>query len=262
MDFGTAFGGAIAMLVIGMLLSIPISMIIKAWLVDGTLEFGYAALGIISLMVLFGLTWTSQGTPAMLFFLMLLLGASFGLPIMGSRLHKTAQKQLDDGDIQKFRSAIERDPKNASAYAFLGDALLKRGSVVAAQAQYERAVELAPQAEAWQRKLRDVRMQAERQALGTSAPPTRILVCENCRADNDAALSHCARCNALLPGSAREFIQNRAQQKEILRVSSSAGLMAAGCVAVFSHLPLEWKGCVLMASAIYFAFCWMKNFGN
>lgn len=262
MDYGTAFGGAIAMLVIGMLLSIPVSMMIKAWLVDGTLEGGFAIGGILTLLVLFGLTWTAKGTPMMLVFLMALLAVSFGLPVFGTRLHKQAQKQLDDGDIQKFRAAIERDPQNASAYAFLGDALMKRGSFIAAQAQYEKAVQLAPQAEAWQRKLRDARMEVERQTLGTSAPPTRILVCTNCRADNDAALSHCSRCNTLLPGTAREFWQNRSQQKEILRTSSAAGLMGAGCVAVFSSLPLEWKGCVLMASAIYFAFCWMKNFGN
>jgi tetratricopeptide (TPR) repeat protein len=262
MDVGSAFPMALGMAIVGMLLSIPVGLIIKAWLVDGTLEGGFALGAILILMILFGLTWTSQGSGMMLLFLFLLLTASFGLPILGSRWEKKAQKQLDDGDIQKFRAAIERDPKNASAYAFLGDALIKRGSYVAAQAQYEKAVELAPQAEAWQRKLRDVRMQVERQTLGTSGPSMRVLVCTNCRADNDAALSRCARCNTPLPGTAQEFLENRDQQKEILKASSAAGLMAAGCMAVFTSLPLEWKGCVLMASALYFGWVWMKDFGK
>ncbi|HEX8235317.1 MAG TPA: hypothetical protein VF600_05130 [Abditibacteriaceae bacterium] len=240
-----AFGGAIGMLILGLVVAIPVMAIIKAWLVDGTLDFGMAILALVTLFVLLGLIWSSQGTIWMLVFVVLLLGACIALPFLGGLLNTRSMKALDDEDITKYRRVIEHDPDNASAYAFLGDALMKRGSYVAAISQYERAMDLNPRFESCKHKL-----ERARQAADGVQYETRLIVCESCKAENPTSSKTCVRCGATLQMGFAQWITKRDNAREVARVAVPSICVAIALVAVFSSLPVEWKGCVLCATVI------------
>lgn len=155
--YGTAIFGGVGMAILGLVVSIPILMIIKSWLVDGTLDAAVACGMIGAVLCLFGATWAAQGTFWMLVFVALLIGGCIFIPIWCTRQEKIDFKELRDDDMDRYRRAIEFDPQNASAYVFLGDALMERGSCIAAIAQYERALALKPDNGAWKRKLRNAR---------------------------------------------------------------------------------------------------------
>jgi ribosomal protein L40E len=240
-----AFGGAIGMLILGLVAAIPVMMILRAWLVEGTLDFGMAMFSIVMLLALLGLTWNSQGTVWMLVFVVLLLGACIALPFLGGMLNARSMKVLEDEDITKYRRAIEHDPDNASAYAFLGDALMKRGSYVAAISQYERAMDLNPRFESCKHKL-----ERARQAADGMQYETRVIVCENCKADNPASNKNCARCGTTLQMGFSQWITKRDNAREVARVAVPTICVAIALVTIVSSLPTEWKGCVLCAAAI------------
>ena len=242
---GQAFGGAIGMLILGLIVAIPVMAILRAWLVDGTLDFGIAMFAIVMLLSLLGLTWSSQGTVWMLVFVVLLLSACIALPFLGSLLNARSLKALDSEDITKYRRAIEHDPDNASAYAFLGDALMKRGSFVAAIAQYERAMELNPRFESCKHKL-----DRARQAADGVQYETRLIVCESCRTENSTGNKTCTRCGAQLQMGFGQWITKRDNARDVARVAVPSICVAIALVAGFSSLPLEWKGCVLCATVI------------
>jgi hypothetical protein len=254
---GQAFGGAIGMLILGLVVAIPVMAIIKAWLVDGTLDFGMAMLALVTLFALLGLIWSSQGTVWMLVFVVILLGACIGMPFLGGLLNARSLKALDNEDITKYRRAIEHDPDNASAYAFLGDALMKRGSYVAAIAQYERAMELNPRFESCKHKLARAR-----QAADGVQYEARLIVCEGCRAENFISSKTCVRCGAPLQMGFGQWITKRDNARDVARVAVPSVCLAIALLAGFSSLPLEWKGCVLCATVIVGGWYGLRGLAN
>jgi tetratricopeptide (TPR) repeat protein len=60
-------------------------------------------------------------------------------------------------EIDKYRDAIDRDPRNAAAYSFLGEACLRLSRFEEAQAALEMALELDPASKRDQRLLRQAR---------------------------------------------------------------------------------------------------------
>ncbi len=188
-DAGLAFGAALAMALVGMIVAIPISMILRAWLVDGTLEahFALAALGLV--MGLVGVTWAAQGTGWALFCVAMLIGGCVVLPLLGARMNSNAMRGMKEDDLAKYRNAISIDPNNASAHAFLADALMESKQYGEAIAEYETAIALSPRYETWHRKLRRA-MQAQ---SGYTAP-TRLRPCRNCGLEATPKQKNCARC--------------------------------------------------------------------
>jgi tetratricopeptide (TPR) repeat protein len=193
-NVGNAGGMAFGFAILGFIVSVPIFAIIRAWFVDGTLDAPFAVGGILGILGLTGLTWQSRGsTPLMIVFVALLIGISLTSPFIGGYMNKRGNKVLDESDIDRYRATIESDPNNVGAYVFLGDALVKRGSLTAAVAQYERALSLAPRNTELERKIKRTQQQLE-----GATPSVRIRICSHCEAENDASLKKCQRCGGNL----------------------------------------------------------------
>lgn len=246
----------------GMLVSIPVLMILKACIVDGTLDAGPAFMAILVILTLVGGVWSNtQSTGMMLLCVVLLLGGCVAAPLLGLRGGKRAMQAMDDEDISKYRRAIEMDPNNAGAHVFLGDALMKRGSYVAAVAQYEAAISINPRsdhphAESWNYKLRKAR-----EAGAGIEVATRLIVC-TCGAESPVSAKTCGRCGATLQMSFFKWLTQPGNMKDIVRVAVPAFCMVAAALAIFSSLPLEWKGCILMASAIVGGYFLLRAIGD
>jgi tetratricopeptide (TPR) repeat protein len=244
-DGGNPFFMTGSWVILGLLIAIPILAIIRACLVDGTLEFGFAFAGIMGILCLLGLAWQSQGSGLMLLWVALLLVVCLGVPLLGTVQSKRHMRQIDNEDIAKYRAAIDRDPNNASAYVFLGDALLKRGSYTAAIAQYERAMSISERFPQLQRKIDRLK-----KLEAGEVPSTRVIVCPQCQLENDGAVKNCTRCGEVLNMSFVQFVAKKENSTDIVR--SAAPVIAAlfVLVVVFSALPLEWKGLVLISSTL------------
>jgi tetratricopeptide (TPR) repeat protein len=60
-------------------------------------------------------------------------------------------------EVEKFKAAIERDPTNAAAHSFLGDACLRLGRFDEAEAALEIALQLDPESKKDRRLLKQAR---------------------------------------------------------------------------------------------------------
>jgi tetratricopeptide (TPR) repeat protein len=154
-ELGTAVANIGLIIVLALVSLIPIGLIVKAWLVDAVLEVHYAAAGIALILALSGLAWATQNSGLAVVFIGILLIGCIVFPFVAAQQSRSHLKEIRDDDMDKYRRAIERDPNNASAYVFLGDALMERKAFVAAQAQYEMALMMMPNNDAWKRKLRN-----------------------------------------------------------------------------------------------------------
>lgn len=251
---GNAFGAAIGMLILGLVVAIPISMIMRAWLVDGTLEahFAVGAIGLVLSMV--GVTWAAQGTGWMLLCVALLAVGCIAMPLVGARLNTNSLRRLKNDDLAKYRNAIAIDANNASAHAFLADALMESKQYGEAIAEYETAIALNPRAEAWQRKLqRAVQEQAGQKVQ------TRLLVCPRCGAESATSAKSCARCGEALQMGFARWLTQPGVGKDVARAAVPSVCIALGLLAVFSALPLEWKACVLCACTIVGAYYALRS---
>ncbi len=248
------FSAAIGMLVVGIMVAIPISMILRAWLVDGTVEAHFAVLGIGLVLGMIGVTWAAQGTEWMLLCVALLMGGCIALPLLGARGNTVAMRRMKDQDLAKYRNAIAVDPNNASAHAFLADALMESKQYGEAVAEYETAVALSPRNETWHRKLKRALQEQAGQKI-----QTRLLVCSRCGKESATSAQSCARCGETLQMGFGRWLLQPDVGKDFARTAVPSICAALGLLAVFSALPLEWKGCVLCACAIVGAYYALRS---
>lgn len=205
-DFGGAIFTVVAWAVLGLIVAIPVMQILRGW-AEGTVDplMGVALVG--TILTLLALTWQTAGTLWMLLFVGLLLATCAAGPFLTVYLDRRAHREMRHEDIEKYRRAIELDPDNASAHAFLGDAFMQSKTYAAAIAQYERAVALSqehaarsgnavehgnPALETWKRKL-----QKARDAQAGVEHATRLIVC-TCGQENSHERKKCERCGARL----------------------------------------------------------------
>jgi tetratricopeptide (TPR) repeat protein len=148
--------------ILGLIVAIPITQILRGW-AEGTIDPLMGIALVIAIMTLLALTWQTQGTFWMLLFVGLLLFVCAAGPFLTIYLDRRANRDMRDEDIERCRVALERDPHNAGAHFFLAEALMKKGSFTAAIAQYEAAMALNPENRKWQFRLNDARAAEQQQ---------------------------------------------------------------------------------------------------
>jgi cytochrome c-type biogenesis protein CcmH/NrfG len=130
--------------------------ILSNWLVEQTLNAEEALIGLLFVVVAFFLGvgsivaggWGFLGILAMVY--VGLLGVLAWQYIYWRR--REHEHWLSE--VEKYRAAIDRDPRNAAAYSFLGEACLRLSRFEEAQAALEVALELDPESKRDHRLLR------------------------------------------------------------------------------------------------------------
>jgi tetratricopeptide (TPR) repeat protein len=142
---------------------VPVIGAIAWWLfsnwVDGTLNGREAGVGLALLAGAFvlGAMSIASGGWGLLSVLALVYAGLVGLAVWEySALRQREREQMRER-VEACREAIERDPRNAGAWSYLGEAYLRLGEFEAARESLERALELDPKSRRDQRLLREAR---------------------------------------------------------------------------------------------------------
>jgi hypothetical protein len=253
----TAVGGAFAtgLLVVLMVVgcAVPVLMVLRAWLADGTLGGG-PALGIIA-GLFFGLfaMWHAQGTVWMFLWVAAVIAGCAALPLLSGEMNKRALREMAQESIERYRGTLARDPRNAGAHAYLADAYMDCGRIEEAITSYRRAIELDPD---HTRRERSKLQKALEVQEGRERPS--ILVCDRCHGETPAREKVCAHCGATLRMSFFEWLAQPESMRAVTRQTVMVMLVITVLYTLFSTLPLEVKGCVLIATIMVGGFYFLR----
>ncbi|HVF11332.1 MAG TPA: tetratricopeptide repeat protein [Abditibacteriaceae bacterium] len=252
--------GALLFLLVVIGIAMPVMAIGRAWIVDGTMDAGVAIASLVAIFCLIGFIWNSQGTIWMFVGIATLIGGSIGLPLLGAYGEKRAKKNLLNEDIENYRRAIEFDPGNVSAHRFLGDAYMKEERYEEAIIEYQTAIRLNPKAEdASRRKLRNAYEAQEMRAQPLKKRREGLIVCDKCQAESPASTKYCPGCGEVLNMGFLEWLFQPENFKGVLKQTVISMCVLVALLAVFAQLPLEAKGCIIIATTIVGTVYWLRN---
>lgn len=254
---GSIFATGLLLVLVIVGLTVPFLMILNAWIVEESLNTGLALAAMGALLIFPFLIWQTQGTVWMFLCVAVVVAGCAALPRLTARADKRMLNCLREEDIAKYRRVIEFDPKNAAAHAFLADAYAQSGLYDEAIEEYQKAIELDPHhthAERWKlQKAIDAKQ-------GKTRP--RIIVCDECQGETPHGNKVCAHCGATLRMSFLEWLAQPETLKSVAKQTVVVLLVLTILYTAFSALPLEWKGCVISASAIVGGYYLLKGIGG
>lgn len=133
--------------------------ILSNWLVEQTLNAEEALIGLFFVAVAFvlGVGSIVAGGWGFLGILAFVYAGLLGLAAWQYIYWRRREHEHWVSEVDKYKHAIDRDPRNAAAYSFLGEACLRLSRFEEAQAALEIALELDPESKRDQRLLRQAR---------------------------------------------------------------------------------------------------------
>lgn len=180
MDMVGAFATAFALGIKFAALILVVAMVgaaIVGRIVEGELSGNHAVIGLLfvaGLLVGVVLLWNSP----LVFALFLVAAGLVALWAMAQfAAERSLIRQIRQEEEERYKAAIERDPKNAAAWSALGDLYLEEKRYDDAIACYERAVQIAPTDAEERRKLaRAKQLKSEAEAKGKFCPQCKAPV--------------------------------------------------------------------------------------
>lgn len=216
--------------------AIPFFTIMNAWIIDKSMDSSIAVLILVVILLCIVAMIAAFGSPLMWLILALLLGLNFTLPVLATVAGKRADRAMTNEDIERCQRVIARDPKNAAAHGFLGDAYLKIGCYQDAAEAYQAAVTLSPQTT--QREKSQLRKALEK----VTGESKQIEICPGCRAEQPAGRVKCEHCGHYMKGA--YLLQ------KLSREAAPAGGVLLGGTLLGSALPPPVNGFVCLVALI------------
>jgi tetratricopeptide (TPR) repeat protein len=166
--------------------------------------------------------------------------------------------RLKNEEFEKWQKAVEFDPNNAGAHAHMAEFFFENRELDNAIHSYRTAISLMPHgpfSDAWKRKLKtalEIKAALDR---GEKIPAFNDLrVCHNCHQQVLVKFKKCPNCGAILHMNPIEFLTQphiaRAWARETMIISVVITLVLWIGGIIFTALPIEWKGCIIMASVM------------
>ncbi len=156
---GSAFLTPVVWLFIALLVSFPLLAIVRATVVDGTLDWGIGIALFLGVMCGAGMILSSGGAGIAVLAGVVLMLACGAAPFITKLADRQTSHKLRDEDIERFESAIQFDPTNAGAHAGLAEKWAELGQLENAVDEYRIAIRLMPDGPAtkrWKSQLRTV----------------------------------------------------------------------------------------------------------
>ena len=182
--------------------------------------------------------------------------------------NRREMKRLRDVEIAKWAAALERDPRNAGAHAELAEKYLEDGKVDLGVHEFRLAIGLMPQgpfATRWKRKLKAaLEFQEIVAAAITQGQPVPTFhdwrTCNECEATVTVKMKQCPQCGAVINVTFLDYCLDLENQKDIAKITIITCLVLWIGSLIFSALPLEVKGTLIIASVIVGAYYFLRSF--
>ena len=197
-------------------------------------------------------------------------GAFFLLRIILRYHNDWELRRLETRDFENWQSIAQKDPTNASAWGNMADYYAKHGEIEAAIENYRRAINLMPHgpfSQKWKSRLKDVLRAQEALARGEKVPGFYDQrACHSCHKLVPASARRCPHCDAILYMGPIEFLTQphiaRQWARETLVISVVLVVVLWMGGTLFTALPIEWKGVIIMASVIVGGFYLLRIIGG
>lgn len=192
------------------------------------------------------------------------LAAIVGLIHFNRYAFKSENKRLISEEETRCLRVIERDPTNAGAHAQLADLAYDRQDLELAIHEWRTAIRILPDGPfttSWKRRLKRVLEMQEQQARGERPQQMhQMRVCPNCQAEVSTSAKTCQRCGEVLYMNAVEFFKQPEVAREWARETAGFTIVLVFAGIIFMNLPIEWKGLLLMSTAIVGGYYFLKSF--
>lgn len=195
----------------------------------------------------------------------LLAGAAFfALRSLQGYSLRDGSKKLRSDDLEAARRRVERDPSQSGAHADLAAYLAQDGDLEGAIAHFRAAIGAAPHGpftQKWKHSLREALDAQQRLARGERVPGfNEWRVCPGCQKRVPVNEKSCPNCGTVLHMSALEWALRSDVQRDIWKQSLPLALLSWVAFLVFTTLPLQWKGALIMVSAIAGGWLILRSF--
>ncbi len=191
---GSAFLTPIVWLFAALLFSVPALAIVRAVIVDGTLDWAMGAGLFLGLLMGAGLILTGGGAGFTVMGGLLLLGVCGGWPLIAKQSDKKLSKKLRNDDIVKLERAVQFDSSNAGAHAGLAEKWAEMAQLEAAVDEYRIAIRLMPDGPTTKRWKTELRTVLDRQE---GIDRYDFAVCRNCDKEISSKANRCPHCGEI-----------------------------------------------------------------
>jgi tetratricopeptide (TPR) repeat protein len=220
-------------------LGVAVLSVLRYWLVENTLDTGPALGVLLTILIGTGAVVKSASPLLMIFWILLLIGGSVGVPMASEWFEKAELREGFEDDIQKYKNAIVRDASNAAAWRELGEIYLKLDRYDEAIAAYKEAIRLQPHdVDKIRRRLNT--------ALDYRAdlPAQKTVACEQCGMPTVSGKA-CENCGRMAEMNFLEWFLRAQSSRAVLQPTAAiiSGLIAL--LALFLPWPIGLKAFVI-----------------
>lgn len=244
---GSAFLTPIVWLFIAMLVSVPLLAIVRATVVDGTLDWGIGIALFLGLMCGAGMVLASGGAGFAVVAGIVLMLACGAWPVVSKYGDRKIVKKLRDDDVERFESAIQFDPSNAGAHAGLAEKWAELGQIENAIDEYRIAIRLMPDGPATKRWKTQLRTILDKQQ---GIDRYDFAVCRNCDKEIPKKTKTCPHCGAVHHMNFLEWAAKPENLLPALRDGFCVMIVLVFAVFALLHLPSVVAGAILAVAAL------------
>ena len=191
------------------------------------------------------------------------LAAIVGLIHFNRYAFKSENKRLISEEETRCLRVIERDPTNAGAHAQLADLAYERQDLELAIHEWRTAVRLLPEGPfttSWKRRLKRALEMQEQQARGERPLQMHEMrVCPQCQAEVSTRAKTCPQCGEVLYMNPIEFLRQPDVARAWAKETAGFTIVLLLIGIVFMNVSLEWKGTLLMSTAIVGGYYFLKG---
>ncbi len=193
----------------------------------------------------------------------------WGLALVVGLIHfnryafKSENRRLISEEETRCLLVVERDPTNAGAHAQLADLAFERQDLELAIHEWRTAIRTLPEGPfttSWKRKLkRALEMQAQQARGERPAQMHEMRVCPKCQAEVSTKAKTCPHCGEVLYMNPLEFMSQPDVAREWARETAAFTIVLLLVGIIFMNVSLEWKGTLLMSTAIVGGYYFLKG---
>lgn len=197
-------------------------------------------------------------------FVLLVFAGFFAWRGFHSYINASETKRYRREERERTRRVLELDPSNSGTRAQFAAFLMQDGDLETAIHEYRTAIGTSPHGpftEAWKRKLKEALDIQATLSRGERVPGfNEWRVCRKCQAQVSIREKSCPKCGETLHMSALEWAMQPNVWHDLWRQCLPITLVLWICAIIFSALPREVQGSLIISSLLVGYWLFLRSF--